>query len=103
MKSDEQMNPRAHHMNEALDEPLCSELDVPGVTAWFDETDRALGDCLTRIEHIGPDVVPHDALRGELLFLLRAARADLVTRYLEATRSVDSEFLPDERGSTVMS
>jgi hypothetical protein len=75
-----------------MDEPLRSEFDVPGVTAWFDETDRALGDCLARIEHIGPDVVPHDALRGELLFLLRAARADLVTRYLETTRSVRNDL-----------
>lgn len=62
-----------------------TETDTPDVTTWFDETDRALGDCLERIERVAPDVASHHAVRGELLFLLRAARADLLTHYLEAT------------------
>jgi hypothetical protein len=69
-----------------------SELDVPGLTAWFDETDRALGDCLTRIESVTPKAVPQHSLRNELLFMLRAARMDLTMRYVDAIQSPDQSM-----------
>lgn len=69
-----------------------SELDVSGLTAWFDETDRALGDCLTRIENVTPKAVPQHSLRNELLFMLRAARMDLTMRYVDAIQSPDQSI-----------
>ena len=76
----------------ASNEAVRSELDVPGLTAWFDETDRALGDCLTRIENVAPKAVPQHSLRNELLFMLRAARMDLTMRYVDAIQSPDQSM-----------
>jgi hypothetical protein len=63
-----------------------------GSAAWLDEADRALGDCLNRIEHIAPGALPPPDLRSELLFLLRAARADLATRYVAVTYTPSNEL-----------
>lgn len=93
MNTEPAPNPACYTESAAADKPLRSESDLPGLTAWFDETDRALGACLARIENLAPDAVPHHAMRNELLFLLRAARADLMIRYLDATGAMSGRYL----------